>query len=110
MINDSPQPLDGVFAALSDPTRRALMARLAERDGLTVGELAQPLPISMPAVTRHLDVLEAAGLLRRRKEGRRVLCHLRPAPLRIARDWLTDYERFWTEGFDRLAALLEDKP
>ncbi|RVT91520.1 transcriptional regulator [Rhodovarius crocodyli] len=110
MINEQTNPLDGIFAALSDPKRRALLARLAAQDGLTVGELAGPLPISMPAVTRHLDVLEGAGLVSREKQGRRVLCHLRPAPLRAVRDWLTDYETFWTEGLDRLAALLEAKP
>lgn len=99
--------LDRVFAALADPTRRALLARLAAAETLPVGVLAAPLPISLPAVSKHLDVLEAAGLLVRERQGRQILCRLRPEPLREAVGWLAAQERFWGESLDRLAALVE---
>ena len=110
MVKHSEPGLDRVFAALSDPTRRALLARLAEQETLSVSELATPLPISLPAVMKHLDVLEGAGLVARRKTGRTVACRLTAAPMEDAMAWLTRYQRFWTESLDRLAALVEEKP
>ena len=102
--------LDRVFAALADPTRRALLERLdAEEAPLSVSELARPLTMSLPGVMKHLDVLEAAGLIARRKTGRTVACRLTAAPLEDATRWLGRYERFWSEGLDRLAALVEDR-
>jgi DNA-binding transcriptional ArsR family regulator len=99
--------LDRVFAALSDPTRRALIARLDAEDSLSVSDLARPLPMSLPAVMKHLDVLEAAGLIIRVKTGRTVACRLTAGPMEDAMGWLARYQRFWTEGLDRLAALVE---
>jgi len=99
--------LDRTFSALVDSTRRAILARL-ERDGsLSVTGLAKPLPIKLPAVMKHLDVLDEAGLIRRRKTGRVVTVELRPAPMREAMAWLRRYERFWAASLDRLAAYAE---
>jgi len=109
MVHYQHQPLDRVFGALTDPTRRALLARLAESDGLSVSELARPLPMSLPAVMKHLDVLEGAGLVARQKTGRTVTCRLVAAPLEDAMTWLQRYARFWEESLDRLAAALERK-
>ncbi|UPY36568.1 metalloregulator ArsR/SmtB family transcription factor [Sediminicoccus sp. KRV36] len=102
--------LDRVFGALGDPTRRAILLRLAAEPGLSVSDLARPLPISLPAVTKHLTVLEAAGLLARQKSGRVVACRLEAAPMREAMAWLAHYQRFWGESLDRLAALVEEQP
>ncbi|MGG5809494.1 ArsR/SmtB family transcription factor [Falsiroseomonas sp. CW058] len=99
--------LDRVFAALADPTRRAIVERLDAEEALSVSELARPLPISLPAVMKHLDVLEGAGLVARRKQGRVVTCRLTPAPMEDAMAWLARHQRFWTESLDRLAATLE---
>jgi DNA-binding transcriptional ArsR family regulator len=106
----APPSLDRVFSALGDPTRRAILARLEAEDGLSVSALARPLPISLPAVMKHLDVLEGAGLIARRKTGRTVSCLLTPAPMEDAMAWLARYQRFWTESLDRLAALVEQPP
>jgi DNA-binding transcriptional ArsR family regulator len=100
--------LDRTFAALADPTRRALLARLSEKDDLSVSELAKPFPMSLPAVMKHLDVLSDAGLVRREKSGRIVSCRLRAEPMRDANDWLNRYQKFWSERLDRLAAFLEE--
>ncbi|HXZ22542.1 MAG TPA: metalloregulator ArsR/SmtB family transcription factor [Pseudolabrys sp.] len=100
--------LDRTFAALADPTRRALLARLSEKDALSVSELAKPFSMSLPAVMKHLDVLSDAGLVGREKNGRVVSCHLRAEPMRDANDWLNRYQKFWTERLDRLAAFLEE--
>jgi DNA-binding transcriptional ArsR family regulator len=110
MINHHASPLDRVFAALSDPTRRALLARLDAEDGISVSALARPLAMSLPAVMKHLDVLEQAGLIARRKAGRTVSCRLTAAPLEDAMGWLARYQRFWTESLDRLAAAVERQP
>jgi DNA-binding transcriptional ArsR family regulator len=99
--------LDRIFAALSDPTRRAIVERLAATEALTVSEIARPLPMSLPAVMKHLDVLEGAGLLARRKAGRIVTCRLTAAPMEDAMGWLARYQRFWSDSLDRLAAALE---
>src|SRR5690348_11818874 len=102
--------LDRTFAALADPTRRALIAQLSERESLSVTELARPFAMSLPAVMKHLDVLSDAGLVMREKTGRTVACRLRAEPMREANDWLTRYQRFWSESLDRLAAYLEEDP
>ena len=107
MVNQTHASLDRTFAALSDPTRRAIVARLGEADGLSVSELARPFAMSLPAVMKHLDVLTDAGLVTRAKSGRTVTCRLEAEPMREAMAWLERYERFWTAGLDRLVALLE---
>jgi DNA-binding transcriptional ArsR family regulator len=102
------QQLDRTFAALSDPTRRALLARLSETDSVSVSELAKPFAMSLPAVMKHLDVLSEAGLVTRAKTGRTVACRLRAEPMERANEWLNRYQRFWTERLDQLAAFLEE--
>jgi DNA-binding transcriptional ArsR family regulator len=109
MVHHLPAHLDRVFAALSDPTRRAMLERLSAGDDLSVSTLAAPLPMSLPAVMKHLDVLEGAGLITRRKTGRTVACSLTPAPMEDAMAWLERYRRFWSESLDRLAAVVEGK-
>jgi DNA-binding transcriptional ArsR family regulator len=101
--------LDRTFAALVDPTRRAILARLERENAATVSELARPFAIKLPAVMKHLDVLDQAGLIRRAKSGRTVTVRLRPEPMREAVDWLRRYERFWSTSIDRLAAYAEAK-
>jgi DNA-binding transcriptional ArsR family regulator len=108
MVNYRDQALDRTFAALADPTRRALLARLGKRDSLSVSELAQPFAMSLPAVMKHLDVLSDAGLIARAKTGRIVACRLTAAPMEQALDWLSRYQRFWSENLDRLAAFVEE--
>ncbi|MDA8048502.1 MAG: metalloregulator ArsR/SmtB family transcription factor [Rhodospirillales bacterium] len=88
-------PLDRTFAALADPTRRAILARLA-RGEAAVGELAEPFEISLPAISRHLRVLDAAALITRERHGQHRLCRLDPAALARADEWLAFYRRFWT--------------
>ncbi len=99
--------LSTTFAALADPTRRAILERLA-RDPVSVGELAAPFEISLPAISRHLKVLESARLIRREKQAQWRRCRLQATPLREATDWLVQYRRFWEQRFDSLAAYLED--
>jgi DNA-binding transcriptional ArsR family regulator len=101
--------LDRTFAALADPTRRALLAQLDRRENVSVSELASPFPISLPAIMKHLDVLSDAGLIERTKTGRTVSCRLMGAPMQAAVDWLNHYQRFWSERLDRLAAFLEEE-
>jgi DNA-binding transcriptional ArsR family regulator len=109
MVNHSPRALDRVFATLSDRTRRAILARLAQEESLSVSALAEPFSIKLPAVMKHLDVLDGAGLIKRSKHGRTVEVRLRPLPLRSAAEWLNRYERFWSPALDRLAAYAERK-
>src|SRR5204863_5482465 len=109
MVKYNDQALDRTFAALGDPTRRELLARLGKRDSLSVSELAQPLPMSLPAIMKHLDVLSDAGLIARAKTGRVVACRLTAGPMEQAMDWLNRYQRFWSESLDRLAALVEEE-
>lgn len=97
--------LDSVFGALADPTRRAILARLAEGD-LTVGELSAPFPVSQPAISRHLKVLEGAGLISRSRRATARLSHLEAEPLREATEWMARYQEFWDESYERLDALL----
>src|SRR2546426_8149487 len=102
-----PDPLSSVFGALADPTRRAILARLAETPGdLTVAQLAAPFPMSQPAISRHLKVLEQAGLISRTRRATARLSHLQAEPLRDAADWLVRYRAYWTESHERLAELL----
>jgi len=97
--------LSVVFGALADPTRRAILARLAEGDW-TVGELTAPFPVSQPAISRHLKVLEGAGLISRSRRATARLSHLEGEPFREATEWLARYQAFWDERYDRLDALL----
>jgi DNA-binding transcriptional ArsR family regulator len=110
MVKYQAPTLDRTFAALSDPTRRALLAQLNEREGVSVSELARPFAVSLPAVMKHLDVLSDAGLISRTKTGRTVTCQLNAAPMEEAMLWLYRYERFWNEQLDRLAAFIEEEP
>ena len=103
-----PSPsLDAVFGALSDPVRRAMLARLA-RGECSVTALGEPFPISPPAVSKHLRVLESAGLIARRKTGRVHYCRLRAAPLRRGSDWIQQLTAFWSRQFDALARYLDE--
>ena len=101
----SADQLSVVFGALADPTRRAILARLTEGDA-TVAELAAPFPLSQPAISRHLKVLERAGLISRHRRATARLSHLEAEPLREATAWLARYREFWAESYDRLDALL----
>src|SRR3979490_2272665 len=109
MVNYHADPLNRVFAALADPTRRAPLARLGEEASLSISELARPFTLSLPAVMKHLDVLSDAGLIARAKTGRSVACRLTAAPMEEATQWLNRYQRFWSERLDRLAAFLEQE-
>jgi DNA-binding transcriptional ArsR family regulator len=102
---ESADALNGVFGALADPTRRAILARLTAGDA-TVAELAAPFAVSQPAISRHLKVLEHAGLISRRRRATARLSHLEAQPLRAATAWLARYRQFWEESYDRLDALL----
>ncbi|HET7234583.1 MAG TPA: metalloregulator ArsR/SmtB family transcription factor [Longimicrobium sp.] len=99
--------LSTTFAALADPTRRAILARLA-RGEATVTELAQPFDMSMPAISRHLKVLERAGLIERGREAQWRPCRLQAEPLREADHWIEQYRRFWEESFDKLEEYLRE--
>jgi len=106
MVNYSERRMDAVFAALADPTRRGMVARLAQGP-VSIGELGRPYRITKPAVTKHVKVLERAGLVRRSREGRVHRCQLRPEPLRHAEAWIERQRRFWEGTLDRLAVYLE---
>lgn len=93
------------FQALSDPTRRAMLERLSQ-GATTVSELSKPFDMSGPAITKHLKVLERAGLITRGKEAQWRPCQLNGAPLKVAQDWVEQYRLFWEESFDRLEAYL----
>ena len=97
--------LDAVFGALADPTRRAILARLADGDA-SVLELTAPFQVSQPAISKHLRVLEAAGLISRSRKATTRLSHLEPDPLRKATEWLVSYREYWEESHERLDALL----
>jgi DNA-binding transcriptional ArsR family regulator len=98
--------LDLVFSALADPTRRAIVVRLSEGEA-SVSELAEPFDVSLPAVTKHLAVLERAGLLEHHKEGRVRRCQLVADPMRVADDWLSTYRVFWEQRLDSLTDHLK---
>ena len=99
--------LDGIFHALSDPTRRAMLRRLTAGEQ-KIGDLAAPFAMSFAAASKHVKVLESAGLIRRRIEGRTHLCALEPGPLRDAESWMRFFERYWSERFDTLEALIDN--
>jgi len=104
-----PDPLSATLSALADPTRRGILARLAHSDA-TVTELAEPYDMSLAAVSKHLKVLEAAGLISRGREAQWRPCHLEAAPLQTAADWLDDFRRFWDRSLDSLADYLKAMP
>jgi DNA-binding transcriptional ArsR family regulator len=101
----TPDQLSATFAALADPTRRAILARLATGE-ISVTKLAEPFEMSMPAISKHLKVLERAGLIARGREAQWRPCRLEAGPLRDVSDWVEKYRRFWEESFDRLDAYL----
>jgi len=103
----SPDQLSATFAALADPTRRAILARLAAGE-TSVTELAEPFDMSLPAVTKHLKVLERAGLIRRGREAQWRPCRLEAKPLREVSDWVERYRRFWEQSLDRLDVYLKE--
>jgi DNA-binding transcriptional ArsR family regulator len=102
-----PDPLSTTFSALADPTRRAILARLASGEA-SVTELAEPFEMSLPAVSKHLKVLQRAGLIARGREAQWRPCRLKAAPLQNAADWIEHYRRFWEESLDRLDAYLKN--
>lgn len=106
MVVQSSASLDSVFHALADPTRRVMLRMLASGQ-YTIGELAAPFSMSLAGASKHIRVLERAGLVRRIIQGRSHVCRLDPAPLAAADAWLRFYETFWTERFDALDALLK---
>jgi DNA-binding transcriptional ArsR family regulator len=102
-----PDPLDAVFAALSDPTRRQIVQRLTAGE-TSVSELAEPFEMSLPAVSKHLAVLEDAGLVVRERRGQTRYCRLLPEPMQGALEWIARYGRFWEDQFDSLAEYLAE--
>ncbi|HXP06387.1 MAG TPA: metalloregulator ArsR/SmtB family transcription factor [Stellaceae bacterium] len=102
-----PDTLSATFGALADPTRRAILARLSLGEA-SVTELAEPFAMSLPAVSKHLKVLERAGLISRSREAQWRPCRLAPEPLKDATDWLAEFRRFWDESLDRLAEHLRE--
>jgi DNA-binding transcriptional ArsR family regulator len=101
--------LDTAYAALADPTRRAILARLALGEA-TVGEIAEPFPVSGPAISRHLKVLEEARLITRTRRSQQFICRLNPEGLKSAQEWLDYYRAFWTGAFDRLGEHIARHP
>ena len=102
-----PDTLSVTLSALADPTRRAILARLAKGE-TTVNEIAKPFDISLPAVSRHLKVLEGAGLISRGREAQWRPCRLEPRALKAVDNWVSRYRRFWTESFDKMDAYLAE--
>ncbi len=105
--NAGPDRLDAAFSALADPTRRAILERLSGGEA-SVTELAEPFQMSLPAVSKHLKVLERAGLITRGRNAQWRPCRLEGEPLKEVADWVGDYRRFWDQSFDRLDGLLEE--
>ncbi len=108
MARQSRTGLDEVFTALADPTRRAILAQLVEGEAC-VGELAEPHNMSLAAISRHVRVLESAGLMERTKQGRNIVCRFNGTPLDEAFGWLAHYTRLWEHKLDALGAFLEDE-
>ncbi|MBT4097153.1 MAG: helix-turn-helix transcriptional regulator [Gemmatimonadetes bacterium] len=108
LVNPQTKRLNALFSALADPTRRAMLRRLS-RSGMSVGELSSPFQMSKPAVTKHLKVLERAGLLSRDKQGRVHHCTLQPAPLAQAAGWLSYYQNFWESKLGDLDTFLQQE-
>jgi DNA-binding transcriptional ArsR family regulator len=107
MVNQNDSQLDAIFFALADPTRRAMLDTLTKGDA-NVSELADPFSMSLPAISKHLTVLENAGLIVREKHGRVRQCHLQPEPLKTAAAWLSHYRAFWEGQFDALEEYLNN--
>jgi DNA-binding transcriptional ArsR family regulator len=107
MVELRPHEIDTVFHALSDATRRLMLRELTQGER-TVGQLAEPHAMSLAAASKHIRVLEGAGLVRREIQGRTHLCRLDPGPLATAHEWLSFYERFWTDRLDALERLLKE--
>ena len=108
-MNLAQPDLDRLFSALSDPTRRAIVARLARQGEATISDLARPFAMSLPAISKHVRVLERAGLLERQVRGREHRCRLQPRPLTEAVDWLTEHRRYWEGQMDALARYLSSE-
>lgn len=109
MVRCSESRLDDIFSALSDPTRRSILARLEKEPRLSISELAQPFAVTLPAVLKHLDILSETGLIRRSKAGRTVWVEIEPGSLKLAMDWLERHRLFWSKSLDRLASYAEAK-
>lgn len=109
MVNHQSERLSRVFQALSDPTRRAILAHLARGSAVSISDLAEPFAIKLPAVLKHLDVLESVGLIERSKEGRTVMVEIAARPLKTALDWLDGYSRLWESRLDRIARHAEKR-
>lgn len=109
MVNHREHQLDRIFGVLSDPTRRAILARLAGERGVSVSELAEPFDIKLPAVMKHLDVLDDAGLIHRTKTGRTVTVTIAASSLKPAMDWLQRHQALWATNLDRLVRYVEAK-
>lgn len=109
MVDDSSGRLSAVFRALADPTRRAMLKRLAQGER-TIGELAEPFDMSLEAASKHVRVLEGAGLVRRTVQGRTHRCRLDARPLHAGMEWIRHYEQFWNARLDALESLLKAKP
>jgi DNA-binding transcriptional ArsR family regulator len=108
MVSSENDPLSVIFSALADPTRRAILARLAT-GSVSVGDLAEPFDISLPAVSRHLKVLERAGLIERKTEAQWRRCELTAEPMAQAADWIENYRAFWEARFDALDQFLKSE-
>jgi DNA-binding transcriptional ArsR family regulator len=106
MVKYSARSLDALFGALADPTRRRIVAHLAHGEA-SVSEIAEPIGVTLPAIAKHLAVLEHAGLLKHHKVGRVRMCRLEPTPLKKADRWLADYRVFWEHRLDGLTSFLE---
>ena len=104
----SQDQLSAVFGALADPTRRAILARLAQSGEVSVTEIAAPFEMSLPAITKHLKVLERAGLISRGRDAQWRPCKLEAKPLQDANDWIEQYRKFWEESFNRLDDYLKE--
>ncbi|MBV1911737.1 MAG: metalloregulator ArsR/SmtB family transcription factor [Kangiellaceae bacterium] len=107
MVNNESQQLTLIFSALSDPTRRAMLKRLSEKE-VSFAELSEPFAMTKSAITKHLKVLENSGLMRRTIDGRTHYCRLNPAPLEKAAEWVTFYQKFWQKKLDGLDAFLNE--
>ena len=107
MVTNESKSLDAIFGAIADPTRRAILARLSEGDQI-VNQLAEPFDMSRPAISKHLRVLERAGLVQRKPDGRMSRCGLNATPMQNAADWLNRYRRFWEGQLDALTHYVEN--
>lgn len=107
MVAISDKLLDKTFAALAHPTRRAILTRLAQNGSASVTDLAEPFDVSLMAVSKHLKVMDEAGLIRREKDGRVHRCSFDPASIEVASNWIEDHRKYWTQQLDSLAVYLE---